>query len=243
MSKLTNKYNLPEVIFRAIKNDPYDAGGADISTTRLISPPRLVTLADRHKDKIEEDVSERIWSLLGQAVHVILERADGGGIKELRQFAEVNGWKVSGAIDLIDGTTILDHKVTSVWSYIYKSRMDEWEKQGNVNRWLYHKNGGECDRLQNILILRDWVASKADTIGYPPVQIVTVELPVWPLKKAEEYVIKRVKLHQEARKTKDKDLEVCSTDERWWNERTGRFIRCEQYCPARSVCDRAKDLQ
>lgn len=240
--KLTNKHGLPEVIVRAIENDPYDAGGADISTTRLISPPRLVTLAERHKDKLKEDVSERVWSLLGQAVHVVLERAGRGEVTERRLFADIALWKLSGAIDLIDKSTIVDYKVTSVWSYIYKSRMTEWEKQGNVNRWLYFKNGGPCDRLQNILILRDWVASKSEVTGYPPVQIMTVDLPVWPIKKAEEYVIERIKVHQNSRKLKDKDLEVCSSEERWWNERTGRFIRCDSYCPARSVCDKAKEL-
>jgi hypothetical protein len=234
--KLTNKFNLPDVVVRAIESDPYSSGDADISTTRLIGPPRLVTLAERHKDELEEDVSERIWSLLGQAVHVVLERAGKGEITEKRLFAEVGGWKLSGAIDLIDGGTIFDHKVTSCWSYIYRSRMDDWAAQGNVNMWLASKNGIHADKLQNILILRDWIQSKADVVGYPPVQIVTVDLPVWGLKETEEYIKKRIKLHQEARKADDKELPMCTAEERWYNERTERFARCENFCPARSVC-------
>ena len=54
--KLTNKSNLPGVIKRAVLNDPYDGSGSDISTTRLIAPPRIKVLEERHWDNIEEDV-------------------------------------------------------------------------------------------------------------------------------------------------------------------------------------------
>lgn len=231
---LTNKFQLPNSIFRAIQNDPYSKGDADISTTELINTPQIVALMRRHKDAIEEDVSERIWSLVGQAVHTILERAASDDvIAEKRYFRDVLGWKISGAVDLIEDETLFDYKVTSVFAYIYDSRRKDWTAQANINNWLRSAKWGSVDKLQNVLILRDWVKSKSGTGKYPDVQIVTVDLDLWDLKKAEDYVIERVKIHQEAQKCSDEQLAVkfpCSTEDRWLNERTGVFTRCEQYC-------------
>ena len=232
---LTNRFNLPESIFRAIANDPYDAKDSDITCTQLISPPQVVALQKKYKDKIDEDISERIWALIGSAIHSILERqATEGVIVEARYFRTVLGWKVSGAVDLIEDNIIKDFKTTSCWTLIYKSRFKEWEQQSNVNNFLRSAKWGSADGLKDILILRDWIKSKAGVGNYPPVQIVEIELPLWDLKTAENYVIERVKLHQEAQKCTDEELAVkfpCSIEDRWLNQKSGVFTRCEQYCP------------
>lgn len=239
----TNNANLPASIIRALENDPYDAGKADISTTRLINPPQLETLRYRHKDEITEDYSERLWSLLGQAAHVVLERSrPEGSIAEKRYFADIEGWTVSGAVDLIDQGVLIDYKVTSVWTHIYGSRLDEWTAQGNVNRWLAYKNGnGTINSLKNILILRDWSKSDANRIGnYPLVQVVEQPLKLWPIEAAEAYVRERVKLHQAARAATDEELMECTPEEYWQNAKTGRRTRCEQYCSAAAFCNQFK---
>ena len=94
MGKITNIHNLPAAIVAAVQNDPY-TGGGDISTTKLIDSPQVRVLGAAHKDAISVDVSERVWALLGQAVHTILERAglrEAGMVVEERLYAEVNGW-------------------------------------------------------------------------------------------------------------------------------------------------------
>ncbi len=93
----TNKYNLPETLVRALSFDGYTPGESNISTTSLIGPPRIFQLKKRHKDKIEEDVIEKVWSLLGQAAHVVVERAEGrNSITEERLYLTINGWTISG---------------------------------------------------------------------------------------------------------------------------------------------------
>lgn len=242
---LTNKFNLPEPIFNAIKNDPYNSGDCDISTTRLISPPQIVALSKRYHDQLEEDVSDRIWSLLGQAIHVILERAGKGKVTEKRLFADIEGCKLSGAIDLANEQTLVDYKVTSVWAYVYKYRMDEWAAQGNVNRWLCHTNGIEISNLQNILILRDWSMGEKGRLNgkaslYPNVQIVTVDLPMWSLDETERYIRERIRLHKEAEGAKDDEITPCTDEERWLNK--GKNTRCLSYCPVMPFCHQAKKL-
>ena len=97
--KLTNKHNLPEAIYNAVKNDPYRKQG-HITVTTLINPPRIRALEQRHADELEEDVSDRLWSLLGQAVHVVLERAGADNVlQEERLGTQVNGWTLTGQFD------------------------------------------------------------------------------------------------------------------------------------------------
>ena len=68
---------MPEQIVNAVKRDDYNNNGT-YSATTLLKDPKEIILYERHKDEICEDVSERIYSLLGTSVHYILEKADEG---------------------------------------------------------------------------------------------------------------------------------------------------------------------
>jgi hypothetical protein len=78
MSNLTNKKNLNEAIVRAVQRNWYAGFGEkrDYSVTQLLVPPKIFHLMNRHKDEIEEDVSEKMFMLMGSAMHAILERAN-----------------------------------------------------------------------------------------------------------------------------------------------------------------------
>lgn len=72
-SILTNKFNLPETIVKAMQYDTHKVAG-DISVTQLIDAPQVRML--KRKNVVQEDASEMIWALFGTAVHHILERAN-----------------------------------------------------------------------------------------------------------------------------------------------------------------------
>lgn len=59
-------------MFRALAKNTYSSWG-DSTATRLILPPRIAVLRAFHEDEIEEDATDRIWSLLGSSVHRMLE--------------------------------------------------------------------------------------------------------------------------------------------------------------------------
>jgi len=140
--KLTNKFNLPDPIVNAVNNTGYTPGSSDITVTQLIQPPLIRHLTNKHWNELEEDVSGRVWALFGTAVHHLLEMAYKGRTArvEERVYAEVLGWKLGGAFDVLEGSSLSDYKVTSVYSSDGKI---EWERQLNILRWLLHKNGTE----------------------------------------------------------------------------------------------------
>lgn len=210
--QFTNIHNLPDAFVAAVRNDDY-RGGGDISVTKLIDAPQRRTLLREYNDAIVVDVSERLWALLGQAVHVVLERANTTALVEERLYMDVNGWQLSGQFDRLHlgDKTLQDYKVTTVFQADGK---EDWERQLNVLRLLAHENGYEVDKLQVIAMLRDWRRSDAArNPDYPQTNIKTIDVPVWSLEDTRAYVVKRIELHQ---KSSRGELVECTDEERWF---------------------------
>lgn len=218
---LTNTHGLPDALVNAVRNDPYTSGG-DISVTKLIDAPQRRTLYKKYREFVVEDVSERVWSLMGQAVHTVLERAGTNALVEKRLYADVGGWSVSGQFDrlhLADGV-LQDWKVCSVW----KAGGDvAWERQLNCLRWLAHKNNLPVTKLQVIAIFRDWKKSEAArNSGYPPRNVMVIDVPLWSLEEAQDYISSRVQLHQSS----DAGEQIqCSDEERWYSGTTFALVK------------------
>lgn len=224
--EITNKHGLPEVFRRFAVADKYSRGGARKSITQLIDSPRVDALKRQHWDEIEVDVSERIWALLGTAVHHILEEATPENqIAEERLFAEHNGWTISGGIDNQEtsvheteqGYTITDYKVTT--AYVVRAQKPAWEHQLNGYAYLLRQSKGiEATRLQIVAIIRDWSRAKAKTMEtYPQAPVVVVEIPLWSKAEQDAFIDARIDLHQEAEACLklDEPLPLCSAEERW----------------------------
>ena len=71
--KLVNKTGVPEVLARACQVDRHVSYG-DISVTRFIDAPQIPYLLAHNT--VEEDVSNRLWMLLGTGVHHVIDRAE-----------------------------------------------------------------------------------------------------------------------------------------------------------------------
>jgi hypothetical protein len=210
--KLTNKLNLPLPLVHAIANDHYEGGKvSDYSTTGLLKPPRLAALQKRHGESLIEDASDRVWSLFGQVVHTIIERAATDELVEKRLFMEVAGKTVSGQIDLYQGDTLWDWKTTSIYSGKDGPKL-EWIQQGNINRLLCAENGIEVKKIQYVALYRDWSQmAAARKTEYPAKQIEIFNLEVWPLQETREFVEERIAAHEAAKV----ELPNCSEEERW----------------------------
>lgn len=206
---ITNKTGLPDVFVKAVENDTYNKGDADYSVTELLKPAYMSHLQKQHDGDIVEDVSDMIFRLTGQLMHTLLERAGETEeyITEKRYFAELFGYTVSGQIDVYQPAikTISDYKFTTI--YKLKDTTD-FEQQLNILRYLAIKNGVEVDRLQVVMMFRDWFKTQAQIKpDYPDTQVKIVELPVWSMEQTESFIIDRIKEHL--------DPVPCTDIERW----------------------------
>lgn len=233
--KITNQFNLPATLLNAVKDDEYDKGDSVLSVTQLISSPRIVLLQELNADNLVVDVVDRVPALLGTAVHKIIEKGSKdlpNHIVEERLFASVEGWKISGAVDLQvdngDGTwSIEDYKVTSVYSVM--DEKIEWVQQLNCYAWLARwSHGRNVTKLRIIAILRDWQRKQAGIkVDYPAAQVVGVDIPLWTPEEQEKFILGRVALHQEAKKMVDSGgaLPYCTDQERWLRGETHAVMK------------------
>lgn len=220
--KLTNKHGLPESIVNALRRPEYTKGKAHLSVTQLINSPKVVALSKKFQDELEQDVSEMVWSLFGSAIHKVLEHGkDQNHIVEQRLHSEVDGYRVSGAIDLQivsdAGRAIRDYKTCSVWS-VMNSKI-EWEQQLNCYAWLVEKvTGASVTDLGIVAIIRDWNRrDAAKNEAYPPAPIKELPIPLWPMEQREQYIQSRVHAHAEAEFAieSEGDVPACTPEEMW----------------------------
>ena len=216
--QLTNRLNLPAPILRAIHNDKYDRGDSDITVTELIGPAQIRHLKKKHAAELTEDAADRVWSMLGSAMHSVLEdiaKGDPNLVAEKRLYVDMGVDETSvmlgGQFDIYDRELheLTDYKVTSVWNALGKQ---EWEEQLNVLAFLLAINNyGKPRSLRVIAILRDWQKRMANTGEYPRCQVVNIEVKQWPDGAASEYIIKRLREHLQ-------DPPPPCTDEERWTE-------------------------
>lgn len=214
--KITNRDGLPDAIVRAVTNDPYTKGYSDYSISDLLSPPRQLVLQTKHWDEIEEDASERVWSLFGQAVHHIAERANIEDVVERRLYWNVAGKVISGAMDNYNPKQglLTDYKTASVFKFSF-SDFTDWEQQQNCYAQLLRWNNEPIYKLQIVAFVKDWRNREAKDAAFRqkpyPKKVMLIELPVWSEYRAIAFIEARIKAHEMAKNA----LPECSPEERW----------------------------
>lgn len=221
--KLTNKHNLPQTFVNVLKRPTYSKGRANLSVTQLINSPKIVALTAKFQDELEEDVADMVWSIFGSAVHSVLEHGkDPHHVIEERIHTEVDGWRISGAVDLQikndDGTiSIRDYKTTSAWSVM--SDKAEWEYQLNIYAYLVEKaKGTPVQDLGIVAIIRDWNRrDAASREGYPEAPIKELPIKLWPFEQRESFVLHRIAKHSacEFAMEAGEKLPICTPEEMW----------------------------
>lgn len=225
--KLTNKYNLPQTFVNVLNRPTYTKGKAHLSATEIINSPRIVQLKKIHWDNLEEDVADKVWAIFGTAIHAVLELGkDDHHVIEQRLHANVDGWDISGAIDLQrvedDGIIISDYKTTGAWA-VMNEKID-WEQQLNIYAWLVEKvKKVPVKKVEIIAIVRDWSRRDAQTKeGYPEAPIKVIDVPLWTFEQRENFIKERIHLHSNAlfaSETGD-NLPKCSPSEMWEKQTT-----------------------
>ncbi len=220
--KLTNKFNIPQTFVNVLDRPTYSKGKANLSVTQLINSPKIVALTKKFDDELEQDVADMVWSIFGSAVHGILEHGkDDNHIVEERIHAEVDGYRISGAIDLqIKGDNfvdIKDYKTVSAWSVM--NEKIEWEQQLNIYAWLVEKvKGVPVASVGIVAIIRDWSRREAATKeGYPEAPIKEIPIRLWSFEQREAFIKERIHAHAEAELAieTDGDLPPCTPAEMW----------------------------
>lgn len=278
--KITNKQNIPEALYSAMQKKWY-SGNRDLgySITEIMNPTRIVLLSRKYWDKIEEDATDRIYSLLGSSMHNVIERANFSDIEakivertkdyigklrfnkyqapvsvddiareilgdidvddfnssikldkyitELRLYHTTkSGANISGQIDLYDveNKSIEDWKLTSIFNWVYRnrpgSRVEEFEKQLNMYRYLMESNGYQVDKLRINMVFRDWQKSKSKYDPEYPRPVEVIEIPIHGLDVVEAMIEAKITEIENYKHKPDSVLPPCTPNEKWQGQDT-----------------------
>lgn len=232
--KYTNQLNLPLYIFDWLVNDDYDhsMNPYAISATTLMKPTRASILTKRYVNQLQQDVSSLVASRLGTAIHDSIEKIQTPGIvKETRVSRSIllgeTLFNITGKpdiqVDNYDGTwTLRDIKTTSVWSYVYRGKDEDYRLQLSIYRWLLSASKQMRDEGYIDFFFTDWQSSKArQDPQYPQQRIYPgYEIKLLPLDVTENYILGRLEELEQSRDVPDDDLPLCTMDELWADPET-----------------------
>lgn len=217
--EVTNNYNLPKALYRAVAKDTHKAGG-DFSVTQLLKSPREFWLKARHDPEIKQDAISMLWALLGTASHTVAERGeDENSIVEEYMKIEFNGVTVTGMLDLFEKGILWDYKTMSVYGVklLDSQKKAQFIAQLNMYAYMFTKlTGFKVNGLRILAIMRDWVASKAKfDSSYFDFQAQVIEIPLFSEEQQRQIFINRIEYLLKFKDVPDNELPFCSPKYRW----------------------------
>lgn len=226
---ITNDLNLPQPFVDAATSD-HQYTPRRYSVTEVLGGTCEAVLKRRHAGEATEDVSDRLWAILGTAVHKVLESAQSGPEQHQEQWLCVpvtipttegeRTYQLSGIFDLYDEATgtVTDWKVTSVWQVMFGD-YEKWKLQTLAYCWMLRQKGYEAHRGQIVAMLRDHQQRKAKTeSGYPPhpVHVIEWDFTDDDFAQIEHEVMSWFKAVAVAETVSDEHLNPCSPEKRWY---------------------------
>lgn len=221
--KYTNKHEFPDFVVQWLEHDDYDYDANTISATTLMKPARAWALEKKNWEDLEIDVADVIASRYGTAIHDSVEKVKLAGCKqEQRLRKSVMNRIITGKFDILkqvaaDQLELIDVKSTSVWTYIYGSKDEDYQKQLSIYRWLAVQNGYNVIMKARIwMIFTDWSAEKARKDSeYPQTRIAIKEIDLWPDEQTLKYIGSRIELFNQTLAKDEKDMPECTDEELW----------------------------
>ncbi len=190
------------------------------SITSLLEPSRIIALKRRYNDKIEQDITDCIFMLLGTKTHFELENIElkeNEFVEDHLEYTFENGYTLSGIIDHYDDEYLDDYKTCKAFTLIYKSDYDKWKKQLQMGAYLTYKKDGKWRKKGRIIaLIKDWNRFESQTKSdYPKYPCQVVKFNLGTPEQVEEMILKLfdnvIKLEQMA----DDELPLCTAEERY----------------------------
>ncbi len=215
--KITNNYNLPQVLVDIAKKEQWKPTPNRYSVTEIMNSIKEIVLKRRHYDKLEDDVSEMTNALFGQAFHKLMEQ-DGGDIEGKIEYQLENGLTISGRYDKLENYELIDYKTTTTGFYM-RNDFSDYRKQGLMYAWILHKRGVHVSQLKFYMFLKDFQLLRTQyDKNYPLTQIVLWEYKInsSDLFEIEQYINDRLTLIDKYIDAPFNELPQPTNDELWY---------------------------
>lgn len=134
---------------------------------------------------------------------------------EKRTTKKLGNWTIGGKFDLVIDGKLYDNKSTSVWSFIYGSKKNDYIKQLSIYRWL-NSDLITDDYFTINYIFTDWSQIRAlQQKDYPQCRLVSKEYKLMELAEIEKYMRDKLALVDRYSEASEADIPQCSDEELW----------------------------
>ena len=220
-------------------HDDYDYGTDPyyMSATQLLQPTRSIVLSKRVPEPEEIDLSRLIAPKLGNAIHDSIEAIwkvpayrEAAMLKlgypekivnnldvhiEERSKRKFKNYTIGGKFDMVINGNLFDFKSTSVYTWINQDKLNDYQLQGSIYRWL-NPNLIESDDITICYIFTDWSAKEAAyKEGYPNQRIKQQAIPLLSFAEVERFLDRKIK-EVENNDALDQNAMVRCSDEELW---------------------------
>ena len=146
---------------------------------------------------------------------------------ENRSEKEVGDWIVTGKYDFIAEGCVEDFKSTGVYTYMMKTKNEDYIMQGSIYRWL-NPELITADEMRIVFIFTDWkrghYAAQKDK-GYPKTQVLGQVLPLKSIAETESFVRAKLAEISKYKDADEADLPLCTDKELWRNPPTYKVYK------------------
>lgn len=214
------------LLHHALRWNDYNPGHSDYTPSSLLRPPQQTWLAVNN-DPQDMKIYQGFMSFMGTMCHTVLERLAAeidGVISEVRYYHTFQGVGlgekkdivVGGQIDFARPPFLVDYKVTTTRNFSLKGNdgaKEEHVEQAQINMFLMHKNGVECDVATIAYLFRDWAWGNTQVDpSYPKEPDKNFCFDRDRLEDIEARILFRIREHEEAKLGRARP---CTKDEMW----------------------------
>lgn len=134
---------------------------------------------------------------------------------EQRSYRQVEGKTISGKFDFVAEGRIEDFKSTSVNTWIFNTKDDDFIMQGSIYRWLNPKIVTQ-DQMAIQFIFTDWSAMQARSgTNYPPKRVMEKILKLHSVEYTEGFIRNKLAQIDHYWNMPEPELPHCSAEELW----------------------------
>lgn len=142
---------------------------------------------------------------------------------EQRAIRQFKGFTIGGKFDLVTEGVLQDNKSTSVWTWIFGTKDEDYALQGSLYKWLHPDKITE-DFIRINFIFTDWQRGKAQyDVKYPDSRLKHKDIPLWSTQQTEDWISKKLALITKYRNADEANIPECTDEELWRGDPQFRF--------------------
>lgn len=135
---------------------------------------------------------------------------------EQRTIKQFGKWKIGGKFDLVADGILHDYKSTTVYTWIYDNKVDDYVIQGSLYKWA-NPEKITANYIRICFIFTDWQSANAKRDPtYPQNRVAYADYPLMSKEDTEAWIQSRLDAIEQNQDKEQEDMVECTEEELWY---------------------------